>query len=64
VYSKEMLTIKESIGDRIIHSSGLREHADASIGSKTRYNDKFIIQSVVGKRILPVPIGRIVPRIC
>ena len=37
---------------------------DAAIIGEIIDNNKVIIQTVLGKRILPVPTGRIVPRIC
>jgi len=37
---------------------------DASIIGEVTTGNSVIIQSVLGKRILPVPSGRIVPRIC
>lgn len=37
---------------------------DASIIGEVITGDTVIIQSMLGKRILPVPTGRIVPRIC
>jgi hydrogenase expression/formation protein HypE len=41
-----------------------RFNADAAvIGAVTR-GDKVVVQTELGKRILPVPSGRIVPRIC
>jgi hydrogenase expression/formation protein HypE len=36
----------------------------ASIIGEITYGDAIIIQSILGKRILPIPTGRIVPRIC
>jgi hydrogenase expression/formation protein HypE len=37
---------------------------DASIIGEVTDGDTIIIQSILGKRILPLPTGRIVPRIC
>jgi hydrogenase expression/formation protein HypE len=37
---------------------------DASICGEIIKGDKVLIQSELGKRILPIPTGRIVPRIC
>jgi hydrogenase expression/formation protein HypE len=37
---------------------------DASIIGEIIQGDAIIIQSILGKRILPIPTGRIVPRIC
>jgi hydrogenase expression/formation protein HypE len=37
---------------------------DASIIGEVTKGNNVIIQSILGKRILPVPTGRIVPRIC
>ncbi|MBN2422588.1 hydrogenase expression/formation protein HypE [Candidatus Woesearchaeota archaeon] len=36
----------------------------ASIIGTITENNKLIIQTILGKRILPMPIGRIIPRIC
>jgi hydrogenase expression/formation protein HypE len=37
---------------------------NASIIGEVTHDDAIIIQSILGKRILPLPTGRIVPRIC
>ena len=41
-----------------------RFNKDAAIIGEIIKDDKVIVQSILGKRILPAPMGRIVPRIC
>ncbi len=49
---------------KIVEKILKRYNRDASIIGEVIRGDTIIVQSILGKRILPIPTGRIVPRIC
>ena len=73
--SDTSVTIKTTYGEQVIPLNEVENIID-SLNSEVKLKDggkiigeiiddnKVIVQTILGKRILPVPTGRIVPRIC